>query len=66
MVFLYKNENELEYDIEGALTEQGLHLRKGLLSYRQELSEYEMRYEELGLPKSFGKKRNRRWVYSSG
>lgn len=64
VVFLYKNESELEYDIEGAIAEQSFHLKQGVVSYRQELSEYEMQYEELGLPRNFGQ-RHSRWFYSA-
>ena len=66
VVFLYKNESELEFDFEGALDENGFRFEDGVVSYRQELTEYEMRCEELGLPKHFGKKKCRRWVYSAG
>ena len=65
LILLYKNEDELEYDFEETLSENGFNFQTGVLSYRQELSEYEMQHEQLGLPKSFGEKRHSRWMYSS-
>lgn len=65
VILLFKNPSELEYDIESDLKEKGFELGDGVLSFRQELSEYEMCYEELGLPRYFGKQRRSPWVYSS-
>ncbi|KAK4613764.1 hypothetical protein CLAFUW4_08935 [Fulvia fulva] len=59
IVLLYKHENELEHDVEEVLTAQGFELQPGVVSNKQELSEYEMCFEELGLPRHFG--RRRRW-----
>lgn len=58
VVLLYKHESELDYDLEQTLCEQGLGLSdECLLRNELQLSEFEMHYEELGLPRSFGKKR---------
>ena len=60
---LYKQESELEHDVERALQHARLNIRSGVVSNRQELSEYEMCYEEMGLPRHFGKKRRYdRWL----
>lgn len=63
---LYKHESELEYDIEPALAEEGFELQDGVITHRQELSEYEMCFADLGLPRHFGKKRRwDRWMAGS-
>ncbi|KAH9841265.1 hypothetical protein Tdes44962_MAKER07822 [Teratosphaeria destructans] len=59
IVLLYKHEGELEHDIEEALWDLGVEVPKGVIRARRELSEYEMCYEDWGLPRHFGKKR--RW-----
>ena len=66
VVLLYKHEGELEQDLEDALAELGVELKPGVITNRQELSEYEMSYEQLGLPRHFGKKRRTdRWLAGS-
>ncbi|EME42380.1 hypothetical protein DOTSEDRAFT_81280 [Dothistroma septosporum NZE10] len=63
IVLLYKHESELEHDVDEALTDHGFELMPGLISNKQELSEYEMCFEELGLPRHFGKRRRfDRWL----
>ncbi|KXT02379.1 hypothetical protein AC578_212 [Pseudocercospora eumusae] len=57
IVLLYKREGELEHDVQSALAEEGYVLAEGAIKDKQELSEYEMCAEELGLPTHFGKKR---------
>lgn len=56
IILLYKNEDELEHDIESALAEQGFVLNKCTIDNKQELSEYELYAEQLGLPRRFGRK----------
>ena len=57
VVLLYKQDWELEYDIEEVLWDEGYNVQHVAFSTRLQLSEYEMCYEEYGLPRSFGKKR---------
>lgn len=57
IVLLYKNKDELEYDVEDALLEQGFEFNDCTITNKLELSEYEQCFEELGLPRHFGKKR---------
>jgi len=67
IVLLYKHEGELDHDIEGPLAELGFELRPDIISSRLELSEYEMCYETLGLPRHFGTKRRwDRWLAAGG
>ncbi|CZT14477.1 uncharacterized protein RCC_00456 [Ramularia collo-cygni] len=57
IVLLYKSQEELaEYDIGTALRENGFDLH-AQVSHRCELSEYEMSYEAMGLPRQFGRQR---------
>ena len=56
---LYKLEHELEFDIEGALREEGFALPEGVVQRRRELSEFHQSCDELGLPRQFGKKGGR-------
>lgn len=66
MVLLYKHEAELEHDVEEALAEEGFELAEGAITSKQELSEYEMCFETLGLPRHFGKKKRwDRWMAGS-
>lgn len=66
VVLLYKHESELEHDVDNALMEHGFELNPGLISNKQELSEYEMCFEELGLPRHFGRRRRwDRWMAAS-
>ncbi|KAI6968351.1 hypothetical protein KC332_g12117 [Hortaea werneckii] len=60
VVLLYKHEAELEHGIEEGLREFDVQMDPSILSHRRELSEYEMSYEQLGLPRHFGKKHARR------
>lgn len=63
LVLLYKQEEELEHDIETGLADYGIELRPGAISNKRELSEFEMSYEQLGLPRHFGQRgRRNRWV----
>ena len=57
IVLLYKKESELEVDFHQALAIEGFTVRKDVLSFREELSEYELCYEQLGLPRHFGRRR---------
>ena len=67
VVLLYKERGELQCDTQSALSDQGFELRAGVVRYKQELSEYEMCFEQLGLPRHFGRKRRRQeWIISSG
>ncbi|KAF7197426.1 hypothetical protein HII31_01236 [Pseudocercospora fuligena] len=66
IVLLYKHEGELEHDVQSALAEEGFMLAEDAIKDKQELSEYEMCFEELGLPRHFGKKRRwDRWMAGS-
>jgi len=58
VVLLYKEEDELENDIEEALRELGFAIKEGLIHNKRELSELEMCSEQLCLPRHFGKKRS--------
>ncbi|EME81345.1 uncharacterized protein MYCFIDRAFT_215928 [Pseudocercospora fijiensis CIRAD86] len=53
IVLLYKREGELEHDVQSALAEDGFVLGEDAIEEKQELSEYEMCFEELGLPRHF-------------
>lgn len=57
LVLLYKQESELEYDAEEGLAELGILVRPGVISNKREVTEYEMSYEQMGLPRRFGAKR---------
>lgn len=57
IVLLYKNEDELQYDVAIALVEQGYELGECDITSKLELSEYEQCFEQLGLPRHFGKKK---------
>lgn len=59
VVLLYKHENELEHDVEAALSEEEFVLKNCTFANKRELSEYELCFEELGLPRHFGRKH--RW-----
>lgn len=59
IVLLYKRDGEIEHDIESALVEEGFVLKDCAIVHKQALSEYELCFEELGLPRHFG--RQRRW-----
>lgn len=62
IVLLYKHNDELEHDVAAALIEQGYELNECTITSKLELSEYEQCFEQLGLPRHFGKKkRNDRW-----
>ena len=57
IVLLYKKESELEVDFHQALAIEGWSIKSDVLSFREELSEYELCYEQLGLPRHFGRRR---------
>lgn len=59
VVLMYKQDYELETDVEQALRDEGFALKDGVIATRQELTEYEMKYEQLGLPRRFGAQRRR-------
>jgi len=66
IVLLYKHENELEIQMEEVLAELGFCLAPGVIANKLELSEYEMCFQELGLPRHFGKKKRwDRWLAGS-
>jgi len=65
LVLLYKHDTELEHEIEPELTMLGLELKTGIITNKQELSEFEITHEALGLPRHFGKKRRDRWWVGS-
>ncbi|RMX79932.1 hypothetical protein D0869_07939 [Hortaea werneckii] len=60
VVLLYKHEEELEHAIEEGLREFDVQMDPSIFSHRRELSEFEMSYEQLGLPRHFGKKHAKR------
>jgi hypothetical protein len=60
LVLLYKHESELDHDVEPELRALGFDLKPGVIHNRQELSEYELSHEALGLPRHFGSRGNRR------
>ncbi|KAI7155406.1 hypothetical protein KC349_g7000 [Hortaea werneckii] len=60
VVLLYKHEEELEHAIEEGLGEFDVQMDPSIFSHRRELSEFEMSYEQLGLPRHFGKKHAKR------
>lgn len=60
---LYKHKSELEHDIGQALLYEGFSLQNVDIKNKRELSEYELCFEELGLPRHFGsKRRSDRWL----
>ncbi|KAK4498205.1 hypothetical protein PRZ48_010862 [Zasmidium cellare] len=63
VVLLYKNQDELEYDVVAALFDElGYELDDCEITSKLELSEYEQCFEQMGLPRHFGKKkRYDRW-----
>ena len=61
LILLYKYETELEQDIEPELIMLGLEYKRGIITNKQELSEFELTHEALGLPRHFGTKRRDRW-----
>ena len=66
IVLLYKHENEMEHDIKQALCEADFELKDCAIHDKQELSEYEMCFESMGLPRHFGRKRRwDRWMAGS-
>ncbi|RMZ26000.1 hypothetical protein D0859_09940 [Hortaea werneckii] len=60
VVLLYKHEAELEHGLEEGLREFDVRMDMSIFSHRRELSEFEMSYEQLGLPRHFGKKHTKR------
>ncbi|KAI7083183.1 hypothetical protein KC356_g7785 [Hortaea werneckii] len=60
VVLLYKHEAELEHGLEEGLREFDVRMDTSIFSHRRELSEFEMSYEQLGLPRHFGKKHTKR------
>jgi hypothetical protein len=68
VVLLYKHESELDHDINEFLWDIGFDISPEVISAKLELSEYEMSYEALGLPRQFGskKKSDRWWAASQG
>jgi hypothetical protein len=66
IVLLYKRESELgelQSDCHEALALEGFILGPHVISFRQEQSEYELSYAQLGLPRHFGGREACRWVY---
>ena len=63
IVLLYKRESELENDVHEELALQGFVLGSDVISFRQEQSEYELSYLQLGLPRHFGGREACRWFY---
>ena len=63
IVLLYKRESELEGDFHEALALQGFVFGQRVISFRQEQSEYELSYQQLGLPRHFGGREACRWFY---
>ena len=59
VVLLYKHVDELEYSVEDALDDWDMYVNPGVLHEHQELSEYELCAEQMGLPKHFGPARRR-------
>ncbi|KAK5124517.1 hypothetical protein LTR85_001734 [Meristemomyces frigidus] len=57
VVLLYKHDTELEHNLYDALAALGIEVNASAISHKQELSEYEMSYEQLRLPRAFGAKR---------
>jgi len=66
VVLLYKRESELEIDFHEELALQGFVLGPDVISFRQEQSEYELSYQQLGLPRHFGGRDACRWSYRAG
>lgn len=62
IVLLYKEDEELNVDFRQALAIEGYSFAPGVLNFRQERSEYELCYAQLGLPKQFGGRQTHRWV----
>ena len=60
VVLLYKHDDELDFSVNEALWQEDLILRPGVVRFRKELNEYEMRPEEWGLPCRFGRVKRRR------
>ncbi|KAK3699318.1 hypothetical protein LTR37_016470 [Vermiconidia calcicola] len=54
VVLLYKDEDEVFEGVQNALEKFGFRLRLDVLRYQQEVDEYEMSFEAMGLPKRFG------------
>ena len=66
VVLLYKRDSELgelQSDCHEALALEGFVLRGDVISFRQEQSEYELSYAQLGLPRQFGGREACRWMY---
>ena len=66
VVLLYKHEDELEHDVEAALSDEGFVLKNCTIVNKRELSKYELCFEELGLPRHFGRKHRRRDPWFAG
>ncbi|KAF1820588.1 uncharacterized protein K489DRAFT_36967 [Dissoconium aciculare CBS 342.82] len=60
VTLLHKPNDDLSHDPEQILVDEGLPLPPGVLRQRLLLSEYEQCFEQLGLPRHFGKKRPKR------
>lgn len=66
VVLLYKTDAELQIDLDAVLAALDLELTPGIVRPQLELSAYEMCYEQMGLPRQFGRKRaTQRWVMSA-
>jgi hypothetical protein len=67
LVLLYKQDSELEHDLEDALAQAGFKFHPEAVSNKKELSEYETVFEDFGLPRHFGRSRAQpRWTASAG
>ncbi|KAM3413908.1 hypothetical protein BST61_g10581 [Cercospora zeina] len=63
IVLLYKHDTELDHDIKRALCGAGFPLEDCDIHDKQELSEFEMCFQSMGLPRHFGRKRKwDRWM----
>ena len=67
IVLMYKEESELESDLHGALQEEGIWIKPGVFSFRVEKSEYELCFEQMGLPRAFSARpKGPRWMLQAG
>jgi len=58
VVLLYKSDDELATDVEADLAAIGLPIGQGTIRHQLQLTEYERCFEQLGLPRHFGRKRS--------
>jgi hypothetical protein len=60
IILMYKTNDELETNFEDTLATEGYMIPRGVIRHQLQLTEYEQCFEQLGLPRHFGRRLPRR------